>query len=83
MALHPPCSPDLTPSDFFLFGHVKYILEWAKFPSEETFLAAIQRVLSDLTGDTLRAIFAKWVERLNWVALNEDHCYRSPKQWNI
>jgi hypothetical protein len=27
MALHPPCSPDLTPSDFFLFGHVKYILE--------------------------------------------------------
>jgi hypothetical protein len=37
---------------------------------------AIHSVLSNLTGDTLRAIFAKWIERLNWVALNEGHYYR-------
>jgi hypothetical protein len=30
----------------------------------------------DLTVDTLRAIFANWVERLKWIALNEDHYYR-------
>jgi hypothetical protein len=65
MAPHPPYSPNLAPSDFFLFGHVKHVLEEADFPSEETLLAAIQRVLSDPTSDTLRAIFAKWVERLN------------------
>jgi histone-lysine N-methyltransferase SETMAR len=76
MAPHPPYSPDLAPYDFFLFGYVKYVLDGAEFPSEETHLAAIQRVLSDLTGDTLRAIFAKWIERLNWVALNECHYYR-------
>jgi hypothetical protein len=52
-------SPNLAPSDFFLFGHVKHFLDGAEFPSEETLLAAIQRVLSDLTGDTLRAVFAK------------------------
>jgi histone-lysine N-methyltransferase SETMAR len=73
MAPHPPYSPDLTPCDFFLFGYVKHVLEGSEFPSEETLLAAIQRILSDLTGDTLRAVFAKWVERLNWVALNEGH----------
>jgi hypothetical protein len=76
MARHLPYSPDLAPSDFFLFGHVKHVIEGAEFPSEETLLAAIQRVLSDLTGDTLKAVFDKWVERLNLVALNEDHYYR-------
>jgi transposase len=59
MAPHPPYSPDLTPPDFFLFGHVKHVLERAGFPSDETLLAGIQRILSDLTGNTLRAVFAK------------------------
>jgi histone-lysine N-methyltransferase SETMAR len=76
MAPHPPYSPDLAPFDFFLFGYVKHVLDAAEFLSEETLLAAIQRVLSDLTGDILRAVFAKWVERLNWIALNEGHYYR-------
>jgi transposase len=76
MAPHPPYSPDLAPSDFFLFGHVKHVLEGAEFPSEKDLLAAIHSVLSNMTGDTLRAIFAKWVGRLNLVALNEGHYYR-------
>jgi histone-lysine N-methyltransferase SETMAR len=76
MAPHLPYSPDLAPSDFFLFGHVKHVLAGAEFPSEETFLAAIQRVLSDLTGDALRAVLGKWVERVNWVALKEGHYRR-------
>jgi hypothetical protein len=57
MAPHQPYSPHLKPYDFFLFGHVKHVLERAEFPSEETLLAAIQRALSDLTGDTSRAVF--------------------------
>jgi hypothetical protein len=76
MAPHPPDSPDLAPYDFFLFGHVKRVLDGAEFLSEETLLAAFQRVLSDLTDDTLRAVFAKWVKRLNMVALSEGHYYQ-------
>jgi hypothetical protein len=71
MAPYPPYSSDLAPSDFFLFAHVKHALEGAEFPSEEGLLAAIHSVLSNLTGETLRGVFAKWVERLNWVALND------------
>jgi hypothetical protein len=52
MAPHSSYLPDLAPSDFFLFEYVKHILEIVQFPSEETLLAAIQRALSDLTGDT-------------------------------
>jgi hypothetical protein len=76
IAPHPPYSPDLAHSDFFLFGHIKNALEGDKFPSEEALLAAIHSVLSNLTGDTLRAFFAKWIERLNCVALTESHYYR-------
>jgi hypothetical protein len=79
MALHPANSPDLALSDFFLFGHVKQALEEAKFPSDETLLAAIQSVVSDLTVNTLRAFFANWVERMKWmkwIALNKGHSYR-------
>jgi histone-lysine N-methyltransferase SETMAR len=76
IAPHPPYSQDLAPSDFFLFEHVKHALEGDEFPLEETLLAAIHSVLSNLTGDILRAVFAKWIEQLNWVALNESHYYR-------
>jgi hypothetical protein len=30
-APHPPYSPDLAPSDFFLFGHVKRLLQGTEF----------------------------------------------------
>jgi transposase InsO family protein len=76
IAPHPPYSPNLALSDFLLFGNVNYALEGDEFPPEEALLAAIRSVLSNLTGDTLRAVFAKWIERLNWVALNESHYYR-------
>jgi histone-lysine N-methyltransferase SETMAR len=79
MAPHPPYSPDLAPSDFFLFGHVKHALEGMEFLSEEDLLAAIQHVLSNPTADTLMTVFANWVERLKWVSLNESHYYRKPK----
>jgi histone-lysine N-methyltransferase SETMAR len=76
MAPYPPYSPNLALSDFFLFERVEDILEGAEFPSEGILLAAIQRASSDLTGDILRAVFAKWVERLNCAALNKCHYYR-------
>jgi hypothetical protein len=38
---HPPCSPDLEPSDFFLFGYVKERLKGMVFPSSEELLNAI------------------------------------------
>jgi hypothetical protein len=79
MAAHPPYSPNLALSDFFLFGHVKHALDGMEFLSEGDLLAALQHVLSNLTADTLLAVFANWIERLKWVSLNEGHYYRKPK----
>jgi hypothetical protein len=76
MAPHRPYSSGLAPPGFFFCGHVKHAFEGAEFPSEEDRLAAIHLVLSNRRGDTLRLVFAKFVKRLNWVALNERHYYR-------
>jgi hypothetical protein len=83
MAPYPPYSPVLASSDFFLFGHVKYMIEGAGFSSENTLLAASQLIVPDLTIDILTAIFAKSVERLRRVASNKGHYYRLPKQWPV
>jgi histone-lysine N-methyltransferase SETMAR len=32
LAVHPPYSPDLAPSNFFLFGHIKHCLQGIAFP---------------------------------------------------
>jgi histone-lysine N-methyltransferase SETMAR len=45
-ALHPLYSPDLAPSDFFLFGHMKHCLQGNAFLSREELLAAIHEIVA-------------------------------------
>jgi hypothetical protein len=44
-SLHPPHSPDLTPSDFYFFGHVKQLFTGHKFPDRVAPLDAVQDIL--------------------------------------
>jgi hypothetical protein len=61
---HPPYSPDLVPSDFFLFGYVKGkpMGYRAEIPSE--FLVRIRVILVEIPRETLNEIFLEWMERL-------------------
>jgi transposase len=45
LALYPPYSSDLAPSDFFLFGYVEERLKGMVFPSYEELLGAIGEVV--------------------------------------
>jgi histone-lysine N-methyltransferase SETMAR len=47
---HPLYSPDLAPSDFWIFGHMKAALARAKFPGPEDLLIGIQEFLSEFRG---------------------------------
>jgi hypothetical protein len=38
---HPPYSPDLPPSDLFLFGHVKQLLGRVEFPDWDSLFDTI------------------------------------------
>jgi hypothetical protein len=63
-APHPPYSPDLAPSDFFLLGYLKGKLMryCAETPSQ--LLVRIRVILAKIPRETLNAVFLEWMERL-------------------
>jgi len=46
---HPPCSPDLAPSDFFVFPKLKLFLAVQRFSSNQEAIAAVEGYFADLT----------------------------------
>jgi transposase len=63
-APYPPYSPDLAPSDFFLFGHMKRLLQGTEFHTAEELLDGVVRILADIPLETLMATFHEWLQRL-------------------
>jgi hypothetical protein len=53
----PPYSPDLAPSDFYLFGYVRRCLTGLSFEDAEWLLAAVGGVLEGIGKVTLQAVF--------------------------
>lgn len=73
-APQPPFSPDIAPSDFFLFGYMKQLLEGRSFESPEELFAAIDQILKGISEETLMRVFLQWEERLNQeIMLNGDY----------
>jgi hypothetical protein len=64
LAVHPPHSPDLAPSDFFLFGHIKLYLQGTVFPSHEELFASIHEIVGNIPQPTMEDMFRHWMERL-------------------
>jgi hypothetical protein len=44
-APHPAYSPDLVPSDFYLFGYVKQLLSGCQFADQDSLLQAVSDIL--------------------------------------
>jgi hypothetical protein len=63
-APHPAYSPDLAPSDFYLFGYVKQFVARQEFPDGEALLAAHNAILGGVEKVTLESVFLEWMERL-------------------
>jgi hypothetical protein len=61
---HPPYSPDLALSGFFLFSYVKgkLMVYCAGTPSEP--LVRIRVILAEIPRETLNAVFLEWMEQL-------------------
>ena len=52
--LHPPYSPDLTPSDFYLFPKLKLFLTGQHFSSNQEAVSAVEGCFADLTKNHYR-----------------------------
>jgi hypothetical protein len=64
LAPHSPYSPDLAPSDFFLFGYVKGKLMGYRAETPSELLVRIRVILAEIPQETLNAVFLEWMERL-------------------
>jgi hypothetical protein len=62
-APHPPYSPDLAPSDFYLFEYVKRCFAGLSFEDADQLLAAVEGVLEGIGKVTLQAFFLEWMGR--------------------
>jgi histone-lysine N-methyltransferase SETMAR len=52
-ASHPTYSPDLAPSDFYLFHSVKQLLSGCQFADQDSLLQAVSNILVGIKGATL------------------------------
>jgi hypothetical protein len=75
LAPHPPYSPDLAPSDFFLLDYVKKCLKGTALPSYEELLDAIGEVVTGIESETFTAVFEHWMERLECMSKNNGDYY--------
>jgi len=65
--VQPPSSPDIAPSDFFLFGYLKEILKGSKFETPEELKNGIDEILISIPPGLLNSVFLKWEVRLQMV----------------
>jgi hypothetical protein len=63
-APHPPCSPNLAPSDFYLFGNVKRCLVGLSFEDAGQLLATVEGVPEGVEKVILQVVFLEWMGRL-------------------
>jgi len=61
---HPPYSPDLARSDFYLFPKLKFFLADQRFSSNQVAIAAVEGYFADLTKnhyrDGIMALEHRW-----------------------
>ena len=49
----PPCSPDLTARDFFLWGYIKYVVFAQRLTTKEDLMKRIRRACAAISRETL------------------------------
>lgn len=61
----PPRSPDLTPMDFYLWGHLKSIVYQQNIRNVDHLKRRITLACQQITGETLSRVRQNWLERLS------------------
>lgn len=64
---HPPYSPDIAPSDFFLFGFIKKLIEGMNFKDENDLYQKISETLHSIPKQYFINAYNEWLKRLEEV----------------
>jgi histone-lysine N-methyltransferase SETMAR len=62
---HLPYSPDLAPSDLYLFGYIKQLLLGCEFTDRDSLLQGVRDILEGIGKAILEGVFCNWMERLH------------------
>ena len=63
-APHPPYSPDLAPSDFYLFGKLKHLIIGKEFAGPDDLINWINAEFMKIPKSELNEVFLEWMKRL-------------------
>jgi hypothetical protein len=74
---HPAYSPDIAPSDFFLFGYVKEQQKGMQFEDSAALLSNIQEIFENMENGVLIRVFEEWITRLMWVIDHNGEYYHT------
>jgi hypothetical protein len=72
---NPAHSPDLTPSDFFLFGYIKRKLTEYDIPNRQSLKSTITHIFDEIGQATLIAVFETCANGLELVIEHEGECF--------
>jgi len=61
---HPPYSPDLAPSDFFLFGHLKRLLQGKIITNVSHLKMELEHAFKTINTEMKKGVFNEWIRRL-------------------
>ena len=62
--LNIPHTPDLAPSDFFLFGFLKTRLKGKRFQTHDQLVMAVKAEIASISKETLARVLEEWIQRL-------------------
>jgi hypothetical protein len=65
--LHPPYSPNIAPSDFYLFGKPKNKLAKCHGTTKEELFQKVEAILNSCSEKELMYVFKNWMGRLGQV----------------
>lgn len=72
----PPYSPDIAPSDFFLFGFLKNELRGKIMTTEREVEQEVVSVFQKMEKETFRKAFTEWIKRLEWIVEANGEYYK-------
>ena len=74
---HPPYSPDIAPSDFFLFGYTKQKLKGCGFAERDDLLEKIYEILTKISTQKRKDVFEAWIKRCEYIFTHGGEYYQA------
>jgi hypothetical protein len=60
----PPYSPDIAPSDFFIFGWLKTQLKRREYNGKDELYEVVDEILTSLSIEMIETVFIDWMNRI-------------------